>query len=119
MLITIYLSAVAPCDVPMEPESNYPITPSSNPQDTDGLTKEDGEPWSPAPDDENPSLTITVSDEDTEIPLFEITETKNVKKVTVTVINQNDEPVRYFTTLKSKRLTAGIKKQKHLHSLLD
>ena len=78
----------------MVPRSDFPITTSSNRQYINALRRDDSiDPWFPSPDDEKPSITVTIAKEDTPIGLFEITETKNVKKVTVTVFNQNDEPV--------------------------
>ena len=79
----------------MEPETTYPKETSSNSGDKSGLSDPDDEPWtSDVDDDKTPTVTITVSDEgDKYIEKVTLTETDNVKEVTVTVVDEDGKEV--------------------------
>ena len=77
----------------MVPETGYPIKPSSNTDDKDGLVDPNEEPWSPDEDDENPSVTITVDEEDTIIESVTVTDTENVESVTVVIVDEDGNEV--------------------------
>jgi len=91
------LFLVAACGETMQPETGYPIETSSNPDDKPGLSDPAEEPWSPDEDDESPTVTITVDDEDTYIESIKITETDNVESVTITVIDEDGNEVSSTT----------------------
>ena len=77
----------------MEPETGYPIDTSSNPDDKPGLSNPNVDPWTPDDDDEEPTVTITVDDEDAYIESVTITGTENVASVTVTIVDEDGEEV--------------------------
>jgi hypothetical protein len=81
----------------MEPETGYPIETSSNPDDKPGLTDPSEDPWTPAEEDESPTVTITIDDEDTYIEFIKITDTENVESVTVVVIDEDGNEVSSTT----------------------
>ena len=73
----------------MTPESDFPIVASSNNDDVNNV-KDDTEVWTSNPADENgsnPTLTITVSDEDTYVEEV-VVDTDNVITVTVSIVNK-------------------------------
>ena len=77
----------------MEPETGYPKEASTNPDGATGLSNPNEDPWTPADGDESPSVTITISDEDTFIESATITGTENVESVTVVVVEENGDKV--------------------------
>ena len=78
----------------MAPETGYPIKPSSNTDDKDGLSDPSEDPWRPDRGDENPSVTITVdTEEDKFIESVIIDDTKNVESVTVVIVNEDGSEV--------------------------
>ena len=89
------IQSAAPCGEEMIPRSDFPVTPSSPGESPDGLTDENADPWKPSEDDEEPKVTIEVSDEPTFIESIEVTDEKttNVKKVTVVVKDEDGTPV--------------------------
>ena len=86
---------LAPCDEEMVPQSDFPVIPSSPGESPEGVTDENAEAWKPENDDEKPSLTIDISDEPTFIENVQVTaeKTKNVKKVTVVVKDEDGNAV--------------------------
>jgi len=77
----------------MEPET-YPVIPSSNPDGSRGLSNSDEGAWRPSEDDDEPSITITVdNNENKYIDSVTITNTINVAIVTVIVINKDGTQV--------------------------
>ena len=73
----------------MQPET-YPVVTSSNKDDTDGLSDKTEEPWTSELNDPKPTVTITVSEEETvyiEGVTVEVTE--NVGSVTVTILDED------------------------------
>ena len=79
----------------MQPETSYPINTSSNTDGKPGLSNPDKDAWSPDENDKEPSVSITVDDEDKYIDSVTITETENVGTVTVVVINEDGTEVSY------------------------
>ena len=78
----------------MQPETGYPIKPSSNKDDKDGLSDPSEDPWTPDPEDENPSVEIVIDgEEDKQIEEITITDTENVESVTVTVVDEDGNEV--------------------------
>ena len=79
----------------MTPRSDFPIKTSSGEDTKEGLTDDDKEPWKPK--DDNPKVTITVTEEDKNVPIQTVTvskdKTKNVKKVIVQVKDKDDKDV--------------------------
>ena len=77
-------------------ESTYPKTASTNDDSKDGLSDPNEDPWSPSEDDDEPSVTVSINDEDGEEDLIEsvkITGLENVDEVTVTVVDSNGDEV--------------------------
>ena len=87
------------CAEPMLPETTYPKETSSNPEGKSGLTEPTADPWTPAGDDAEPTVTITVDDEDSYIQSVTLTDTENVKQVVVTVLDENGQEVCISVTL--------------------
>lgn len=85
----------------MQPETGYPIETSSNPDGNPGLSDPNEDPWTPDEDDESPRVTITVDDEDTYIEAIKITDTDNVKSVTVVIIDEEGNEVSSTTVTPS------------------
>ena len=78
----------------MQPETGYPIKPSSNTDDKDGLSDPSEDPWTSDPEDENPSVEIVIDgEEDKYIEEITITDTENVESVTVTVVDEDGNEV--------------------------
>ena len=78
----------------MKPETSYPIKPSSNTDGKPGLSNPDKDAWSPDTKDKNPSVSITVDDEEDKfIDSVTITKTENVRNVTVVVIHKDGTKV--------------------------
>ena len=77
----------------MQPETGYTKETSSNPDGAPGLSNPNEDPWTPADGDESPSVTITISDEDTFIESATITGTENVQSVTVVVVEEDGDEV--------------------------
>ena len=77
----------------MQPETGYPIETSSNPDGKPGFSAPDEDPWTPDEDDESPTVTITVDDEDTYIESLKITTTDNVQSVTVIIVDAEGNEV--------------------------
>ena len=78
----------------MQPETSYPIKPSSNTDGKPGLSNPDKDAWSPDTKDKNPSISITVDDEEDKfIDSVTITKTENVGSVTVVVIHKDGTKV--------------------------
>ena len=79
----------------MIPKTDFPVKPSNAGESPEGLTKEDVDAWKPNSDDEEPRVTIDISDEPTIIKNIELTDdkTKNVKRVTVIVKDKDGNPV--------------------------
>ena len=84
----------APCGEEMIPRSDFPVKPSSPGESPEGLTEEDVDAWKPNSDDE-PKVTIDISDKPTLITTLELTDekTKNVKTITVIVKDEDGNPV--------------------------
>ena len=82
------------CSEAMEPETTYPKETSSNSGDKSGLTDPDDEPWTPDEEDKEPTVTITIDDEEDKfIESVTVTGTENVGSVTVTVIDEDGNEV--------------------------
>jgi len=78
----------------MQPETSYPMKPSSNTDGKPGLSNPDKDAWSPDENDKNPSVSITIDDEEDKfIDSVTITETENVESVTVVVIHEDGTKV--------------------------
>jgi len=78
----------------MQPETSYPKKPSSNTDGKPGLSNPNKDPWSPDENDKNPSVSITVDDEEDKfIDSVTITKTENIKRVTVVVIHEDGTKV--------------------------
>ena len=78
----------------MQPETTYPKETSSNSGDKSGLTNPDDEPWTPDEDDKEPTVTITIDDEEDKfIESVTVTGTENVGSVTVTVVDEDGNEV--------------------------
>ena len=79
----------------MVPRSDFPLKPSSPGESPEGLTKEDVDAWKPNSEDAQPKVTIQVSDVPKLIESVEVTseKTKNVKRVTVIVRDEDGNPV--------------------------
>lgn len=92
------LFLLANCAEDMKPETGYPIETSSNPDDKPGLSNPEREPWSPSTNDQLPTVTITVDDEDTYIDSIKLTDTDNVQSVTITVEDEDGNEV-YSTSI--------------------
>ena len=81
----------------MQPETTYPKETSSNSDDKDGLTDPDAEPWSPDEDDNTPTVTITIDDEEDKfIESVTVTGTENVDSVTVTIVDEDGSEVCFI-----------------------
>ena len=89
----------AVCENVMTPEGGFPIEVSSNPDDKDKLQDSEEGPWQSIPSDEedgsNPSITVTVTDDnqDKYVDDVIITGTTNVESVTVTVYDESGKEV--------------------------
>ena len=78
----------AHCDEEMVYEYTYPKTPSSNGDEAESLSeKNSADKWSPDANDKNPSVTITVDDEDTFIDSVKVDVVDKVDKIIVYVID--------------------------------
>jgi hypothetical protein len=80
----------------MAPETTYPMTPSSNKGDKEGLSNPSAEPWtSDEEEDSEPNVEIAISDdgEDKFIDSVTVTVTENVDFVSVIVTDENGEKV--------------------------
>ena len=82
----------------MQPKSTYPKETSSNSGDKSGLTNPDDEPWTPDEDDKEPTVTITIDDENKFIDSVTLTGTDNVNSVSVTVVDEDGNEVIFQAT---------------------
>ena len=84
----------------MQPEKTYPKETSSNSENIAGLTNPDDEPWTPDENDKNPTVTITINDEEDKfIESVTVTGTDNVGSVTVTVVDEDGNEVCFSSNL--------------------
>ena len=76
-------------------ESTYPKTVSTGDDSKPGLSDPNENTWSPSEDDDEPSVTVTVSDDEVDdyIESVKITGLENVDEVTVTVVDSDGEKV--------------------------
>ena len=83
----------------MQPETSYPKETSSNSDNKSGLSDPEEEPWTPDENDESPTVTINIDDdEDKFIESVTVTGTENVESVTVTVVDEDGSEVCYMST---------------------
>ena len=91
----VYSFVKAPCPEDMTPSSDFPVKTSSGDDTKDGLTDDGEEPWKP--DDEKPRVTVTVTEEDENVPITKVTvsdeKTKNVEEVKVVVKDKDNKKV--------------------------
>ena len=72
----------------------YPVESiSSNPDDQDGMTDLTEDPWESAPEDYKPSVTFKVDSGDKPIVDIDVTYTRNVKTITVTIADSEGNKV--------------------------
>ena len=83
------------CEDVMNSTSDVPIEASSNNDNVENVKGNDENVWESNPEEEssNPSITITVSEEDSFIDEVVVTGTSNVESVTITVIDENGQEV--------------------------
>ena len=92
----------------MEPRSDFPTETSSGDDTKDGLNDGDEDPWTPDPSDPEPSVDITVTEEDENVPIQSIVvtpdKTTGVENITVQVYDKDGNPVvgtlHYLTKIK-------------------
>ena len=81
----------------MEPSSDFPVKTSSGDDTKDGLTDDGEEPWKPEDGDKKPKVTVTVTEEDENVPIRKVTvsdeKTKNVEEVKVVVKDKDNNKV--------------------------
>ena len=80
----------------MELDYDYTKKPSSNANDKFFLSFDgDGELWSPGGNDEDPSISVVISEagDDTYIDSVVIDKTENVKSISVVVVDENGDKV--------------------------
>ena len=68
---------------------------SSNDDDKDGLSNPTDPAWTSTPQETTPTLESTIAEENTFIKVVEF-KTQNVNKVTVTVYDEDGEPVSLY-----------------------
>ena len=77
----------------MSPESNNPVEASSNNDNVDSMKEEGDNRWVSDITDDNPSVNITVAEEDSFVESVTVQNTTNVDSITVTVYNEEGEKV--------------------------
>ena len=89
----------------MKYDSNFPKEVSSSPEDKAGLDDSTKKPWSPASDDDEKYVTVSVNkDEDVYIDSVKVTTTSNVKSVEVIVITKDGKEVRLQYVIMTAKL---------------
>ena len=79
----------------MSPELNNPVVTSSNQEDADYLRTEESPRWESVPEeDTTPTITVTLSEQDTFVNEVIVDRTQNVDFITVTVIDSEGQEVR-------------------------
>ena len=80
----------------MLPEYNNPVETSSNNENADDLRSEETPRWESNPEEdnnENPTITVTVSEEDSFISEVTLDRTQNIDSITVTVVDEEGNEV--------------------------
>ena len=79
----------------MSSPTDAPIEASSNSDNVENLREDDSDVWESNPEEETskPTVTITVSDENSFVDEVEVTGTTNVESLTVTIIDENGQEV--------------------------
>ena len=80
---------------------------SSNIDDVEKLFEDDDDKWTSAEEDSNPTVTVTVSDEDSFIKDITVEDSSNVVAVEVTVYDENGEEVRYDSSVPRIHISIG------------
>ena len=85
----------------MSSPTDAPIEASSNSDNVENLREDDSDVWESNPEEETskPTVTITVSDENSFVDEVEVTGTTNVESVTVTIIDENGQEVKVSDTI--------------------
>ena len=79
----------------MSPDSDRPVVTSSNQENADNLKSADLPLWESDPEeDDSPTISVDMSDEDSYISEVQLFRTGNVDTVTVSVYDSEDNEVR-------------------------
>ena len=96
------INIIAPCDEidAMEPSLNNPLESTSNDEDLDLLRSNETESWESNPQEDNePTITVTVSETDSVVKSLSVKDSENIDSITVTVYNSTGEEVNKYIEL--------------------
>ena len=77
----------------MSPESNNPVSASSNNENVNNMKEEGDDRWVSDSTDDSPSVDITVADNDSFIKSVTVQNTTNVESITITVYDEEGNEV--------------------------
>lgn len=93
-----FILVLAPCTNAMSPDIDNAVVTSSNNDDVDNLRSKDSPRWESNPQEDgfnNPTITVTVSEEDSFISDVTLERTQNIESIAVTVFNSDGIEVRF------------------------
>ena len=94
-LYSTLTNITAPCSEvdAMSPESNNPVSASSNNENVNNMKEEGDDRWVSDSTDDSPSVDITVADNDSFIKSVTVQNTTNVESITITVYDEEGNEV--------------------------
>lgn len=95
-MLTIIVGPCAEADA-MSPESNNPVSASSNNEDVNNMKEEGDDRWVSDNTDYSPTVNITVADNDSFIKYVTVQNTTNVQSITITVYNEEGTQVQFYS----------------------